>query len=293
MRTLIRRSPKPAKADPAPSRWAWRMQRLMLTPGFRLALRAGVPFGLAMLIGTIYLSDESRRGAIIQVIEDTRTSIQDRPEFMVELMAIDGAEDALALQIREAVPLDLPKSSFKLDLPQIRATITALHGVRQASVRVRPGGVLQVDVTPRVPAAIWRRTEGLALIDESGAHVRDVGSRLDHPELPLIAGRGASRHVPEALQLMRAAAPLGSRLRGVVRIGERRWDVVLDREQRIMLPEADPVQALERVIALEGAQEVLSRDVAAVDMRLASRPTVRMNEEATREWWHIRQLSGQ
>ncbi|MFC6759445.1 hypothetical protein ACFQFQ_08000 [Sulfitobacter porphyrae] len=45
MRSLIRRkAPTSVKADPAPSRWAWRMQRLMLTPGFRLMLRAGVPF---------------------------------------------------------------------------------------------------------------------------------------------------------------------------------------------------------------------------------------------------------
>jgi|TARA_R110000822_G_scaffold22319_1_gene70199 cell division protein FtsQ len=60
-----------------------------------------------------------------------------------------------------------------------------------------------------------------------------------------------------------------------------------------MLPETQPVQALERVIALENAQEVLSRDVARVDMRLAQRPTVQMNKEATQEWWRIRQISGQ
>ena len=99
--------------------------------------------------------------------------------------------------------------------------------------------------------------------------------------------------MPEALKLIAAANVLGDRLRGLVRVGGRRWDVVLDREQTIMLPEENALQALERVIALEGAQEVLTRDVARVDMRLAARPTLRMNEDATREWWHIRQLSGQ
>ena len=83
------------------------------------------------------------------------------------------------------------------------------------------------------------------------------------------------------------------RLRGLVRMGERRWDVVLDREQRILLPETQAVQALERVIALEGAQDVLARDVARVDMRLAQRPTVQMNKDATQELWRIRQISGQ
>ena len=66
-------------------------------------------------------------------------------------------------------------------------------------------------------------------------------------------------------------------------MGERRWDVVLDRDQRILLPTEQPMRALERVIALEGAQDILTRDVARVDMRLARRPTVQMTNEAAEE----------
>ncbi len=47
------------------------------------------------------------------------------------------------------------------------------------------------------------------------------------------------------------------------------------------------MQALERVIALDKAQDMLERDVARVDMRLRQRPTVQMNEAATAEWWRI------
>jgi cell division protein FtsQ len=113
--------------------------------------------------------------------------------------------------------------------------------------------------------------------------------------LPLIAGEGANEHVDEAMELIRTAEPLGKRLRGVVRMGARRWDVVLDRDQRILLPATGAVTALEYVIALEGAQDVLSRDVARIDMRLGGRPTIKMNNDATQELWRIRQLpeSGQ
>lgn len=290
---MIRGTKSPSRSDPAPSRWAWRMQRLMLTPAFRFGLRVGVPFCVTLLAGTIYLSDADRRTAITDAVADARAGIEERPEFMVKMMAIDGAEDALAASIRETVPLRFPQSSFNLDLEDIRTRIAALHGVKKANVRIRPGGILQVEITPRIPVAIWRTDDALVLIDETGAHVSDIASRADYPEMPLIAGEGAAQHVTEALRLSQSASALGERLRGVVRMGERRWDVVLDRDQRIMLPEEGAVQALERVIALERAQEILTRDVARVDMRLAQRPTVRMNEEATREWWHIRQSAGQ
>lgn len=284
----VRRAPK---ADPAPSRWSWRMQRLMLTPLFRLALRAGVPFVLTLSVSTWWLSDPDTQAAIHETVAEARASIEQRPEFMVNLMAIDGGDADLADAIRSAVPLDFPISSFDLDPSAIRARVLEMPPVKEASVRIRPGGVLQVDVTPRVPVAIWRRPEGLMLVDDTGAQVGLVARRGLRPDLPVIAGDGAPAHVEEALMLIQAGAPLGERLRGLVRLGDRRWDVVLDRNQRIMLPAKGAVQALERVIALDGVDEVLSRDIARIDLRLAKRPTVRMNATATDEWLRIRQLN--
>ena len=80
--------------------------------------------------------------------------------------------------------------------------------------------------------------------------------------------------------LFRDAEPIAKRLRGLVRVGERRWDVVLDRDQRILLPSENPVAALDRVIALHQARDMLGRDVTVVDMRNGNRPTLRMNKEA-------------
>ncbi|MEP2920131.1 cell division protein FtsQ/DivIB [Sulfitobacter sp.] len=283
MRTLIRKKQTTGRADPAPSRWAWRMQRMMLTPGIRLALRAGIPFCITLTAGTIYLADDARRDAIAQTVSEARASIEQRPEFMVNLMAIDGAGDELASYIREALPLDFPVSSFDLDLDAMRGLVSEIPAVEKAAVRIRPGGKLQIDVTQRTAVALWRNEDGLALVDADGIYVAAATSRFARPDLPMIAGKGADKHVAEALDLIDAAGPLGSRLRGLVRIGERRWDVVLDRDQRILLPETEPRRALERVIALEGAQDILTRDVARVDMRLARRPTVQMTNEAAEE----------
>ncbi len=288
MSSVSRRANRP---DPAPSRWSWRMQRLMLTPLFRLGLRAGLPFALTLGAATWWLSDPENQTMIQDTVAEARAAIEQRPEFMVNLMAIDGGDSDLDLAIREAVPLDFPMSSFDLDPNAIRARILEMSPVREASVRIRPGGVLQVDITPRVPVAIWRTAEGLTLIDADGVLVSPIERRALRPDLPVIAGDGAPEHVDEALALMSAGAPLGARMRGLVRLGDRRWDVVLDRDQRILLPVHAPVRALERAIALDGVDDVLSRDIARIDLRLSDRPTVRMNATATEEWWRIRQLN--
>ncbi len=280
------------RADPAPSRLAYRVQRWMLTPGVRLLLRVGLPCALVLGAVTSYMADETRRDSVDTAITSLRQSIEERPEFMVNAMTIDGAGPSVAQDIREVVPIDFPVSSFDLDLEVIRATIAGLNPVREARVRIKPGGILQVDVVERLPALVWRTRDGIELVDEKGVHVGFGEARTDYPDLPLIAGDAAAAHVEEALRLFAAAAPLKDRLRGLVRVGDRRWDVVLDRDQRILLPETRAVQALERVIALDQAYDMLARDVAVVDMRLSDRPTLRMTEAAVGDWRQLRQING-
>ena len=288
MRPLVARRPKGPRADPAPSRLKWRLERWMLTPGIRLALRAGIPFFVALGAGTAYLSDESRRAVIFDKVAEIRASIEERPEFMVNVMSVDGASEDVASDIRDIMPVELPTSSFDIDIEAMRDTIAALDPVKDATVRIRPGGVLEVHVTERIPVMVWRTYDKVHLVDDTGAAISEVETRLVRPDLPLIAGLSANKAVPEALSLMSAARPWGNRLRGLVRMGERRWDVVLDRDQRILLPEFGAEQALMRIIALDKAQDLLARDVAQVDMRLGQRPTVRMNKAATQEWLRIK-----
>lgn len=266
--------------DPAPSRWAYRMQRIMLTPHLRRLIRVGLPMlAVATCIG-IYFSSETRRAAIIDTFVDLKEKFEHRPEFMVTLASIEGCSKDLAEAVRARMDVKLPQSSFDLDLEAARARIEGLDAVKSAELRVRSGGVLQVIVTERQPVAIWRMDEGLTLVDDTGHRVASLISRADRPDLPLIAGAGADKAAAEALEILAAAGPLASRIRGLVRMGERRWDLVLDRDQRILLPTENPVRAVERLLALDHAQDIVNRDLLTVDLRLPNRPTLRLSPYA-------------
>ena len=123
--------------------------------------------------------------------------------------------------------------------------------------------------------------------------VADLARRRMRADLPIVAGDGADAAAAEALRLFAAAAPLGARMRGLVRVGERRWDLVLRSGQRMLLPAADPVAAVERVIALTDAQDLLERDVVAVDLRNPARPSVRLSPAAMEALRAIREIEAQ
>ena len=265
------------RRDPAPSRWAYRMQRMWLTPYFRIFMRRGLPTFVIVVALGLYFTNEARQAAIVNGLVGLRTQFEQRPEFRVGLISVEGASLDLAEAIRAKIGITLPQSSFDIDLDAARARIESLDAVASAVLRVRAGGILHVDVTERVPVIVWRTGAAIDLLDATGHRVAGLGSRSDRADLPLIAGDGANEAADEALAVYAAAAPIITRVRGLVRMGDRRWDILLDRDQRIMLPPDNPVQAVERLIALDQVQDLLARDILTVDLRNERRPVLRLS----------------
>ena len=273
----------PLRRDPAPSRWAYRMQRLWLTPVFRVTMRLGMPAFVVALAAGIYLSDPSRRDAFSNNYGDLKTSVEQRPEFMVGLLAIDGASSALSDAVRAKVDVPLPQSRFDLDLNMVQARAESLDAVAGAEVKIGTGGVLQIVITEREPAFVWRSDPGLMLLDASGHRIAGLAERADRADLPLIAGLAANSAVTEAAGILQAMGPFAPRLRGLVRISERRWNLVLDRDQTILLPAGNPIEALEGLIALNQAEDILARDLVSIDLRNEHRPVLRLAPFALEE----------
>ncbi len=287
-----RRAPsgRNTRRDPAPSRVAYRIHRMWLTPLYRSLFRVGIPVFVILTATGWYFAEPANRQAVVDKVAEVRRSVETRPEFMVKLMAIEGASPVLDREIRTRFPIDFPVSSFDLDLDAMRAEIAAFDVVRNVELRVRPGGVLEVAITEREPVLVWRAPTSIELIDATGHRVASLTGRAARPDLPLVAGTGANENVPEALAILDAARPLAGDLRGLIRVGERRWDVALSGDRRILLPETSPVAALEQVLALDQAQDLLARDVSDIDMRNPMRPTLRLTPPAMDELRHIRSL---
>lgn len=281
------------KKDPAPSRLAYRAERLWLRPAFRKFCRVGLP--LVALIGGIGLwaSDPENRLAVTDGLAQLQRSIEARPEFQVSVIGIEGTSPALADEVRIILGADLPVSSFDLDLDAMRDRIETLPGVAQADLRIRTGGYLAITITEREPAMVWQTRGGAVLLDATGAFVSALDDRPGTGPLPQIAGEGADLVVPEALALLQSAAELDHPVRGLVRMGERRWDLVLADDRRIQLPGQDAGRALDRLIALEAAQDILSRDVLRVDMRNPDRLSLQLSPEALAELRRMRDFQNQ
>ena len=274
--------------DPSPSRLRYRFERLWLKRSVRQAIRFWLPLmavGFALWTAS---SDPMVRGFVQTKWSEGYEMVAARPELQVTNIVFPNVSDDLQQQILTVTGLEMPISALKLDVLGVKAAIESLDAVKTAEVRVLANGELEILTVERTPVIVWRDGDILRLVDADGHRVADIARRTARSELPLIVGLGAELAVTEAVNLVEVATPIVDRLRGLVRVGERRWDLVLDRGQTIMLPEFGAVTALRRVMALHQAEDLLNRDVTVVDMRNGARPVLRLSRDAITELRRLR-----
>ena len=263
--------------DPAPSRIAYRIMRLMLIPRLRLIFTLGFP-SLLIFCATLGLFVNINVWENITAIKkDLKLAFVERPEFMIKVASIDGSSDELANEIREILPLDFPVSYFDLDIKYLHKVVNEIPAVASAAIKISVGGVLQINVTEKSPAFIWQKDNVMSVIDETGSFIRIANSRVDYPKLPLVVGEAANLVVSEISSLMQANEYFKDHVRAFIRVGERRWDLILENNVRIMLPQREFLAAFDRLMLMNEAGSLLSGRLSNIDMRLVARPTVRVD----------------
>ncbi len=278
MRPLI--GARPAGADPAPSRLRYRLSRLWRRRAVRRAALVQGPALAAALVLADFASDPETHAAMEARFAALREAVLAREAFAIRRIEVEGAAPAIEAEIRAALADAEGASSLDLDAAALRARIEDLGWVASARVSLEAPEALRISIVQRRAAAIWRVDGEPWLIAADGARIDPAFSRADRPDLPLVVGPGADAAAPEALAILDAAGPVAPRIRGLVRVGERRWDVALAGGRRILLPMADPVAAMETAARMVAEQGAFDRAVTALDLRLPDRPTLRLTPEA-------------
>lgn len=168
--------------------------------------------------------------------------------------------------------LDAPHGTpiLGLDLGEIRARLESLGTVKMAFVERDLPSTLHVRIIEREPVAIWQHQGRMRLIDDEGVVMTDL-SVGDHRNLPLLIGEGAPKNTKEALAILNAAPELATLVKGMQRVGERRWNLVLKRGIEVRLPENNPTAAWKRLADMQKRDHLFERAVSAIDLRDSTR----------------------
>ena len=138
---------------------------------------------------------------------------------------------------------------------------------------------LVIAITERRAFALWQKAGRVSVIADDGTVLEPYVVRR-YVDLPLVVGTGAETRAKEFLAMLDRHPELRANVRASVLVAERRWNLRLKNGVDVRLPEFGVDTALDQLAALERDTKLSGRDIAAIDLRLPDRVTVRLSEAA-------------
>ena len=259
------------KSYPTPSKIRYRLERIWLRQWFKKL----VLFSLVTLILLLFCFFVLISTNYWTKLKTFKQNLFERPELSISKLKINNANSDLVNQINAILQLSFPISSIKLDIKNLQKIINNIDLVETANIRINDTGVLVIDVVERKPVAIFREDDQLTLIDIKGFKINNIFSRSDRKDLPLIVGIDGNLNIQEALKIYQILSNHIKEIRGLIRIGKRRWDIILINDKRIKLPEKNPKKLLRKFLNSDFNNLISSNEFSVIDLRFTNRIVLR------------------
>ena len=210
---------------------------------------------------------------------DVTQAVTSAAGFAINNVKVSGNAETSEIDILEKIGLDGTTSLMALDAAATRDALKTLPWILDAEVRKVYPDTIEIKLKEKVAFGIWQHGMELSLIEESGkviATLRD--NKFAH--LPLFVGQNAAAGAEEIMRDFDQWPDVKARVKAFMRVAGRRWNVQLDNGIVIKLPEHRMDRAMAELAQFDREQQVLERDILAVDLRLEDRTTVQLTPDA-------------
>jgi cell division protein FtsQ len=216
---------------------------------------------------------------VVAVFRNVRDAAANAVGFRIAAIALGGNKHLTREEILSIAGVTGTQSMLFLDVAETRARLLANPWIGEATVQKLYPGDLMIHVVEREPFALWQKGGRVGVIAADGTVLEPyVAQPLAN--LPMFVGDGAEARAHDLLQLLDRYPAFRDQVRAAVLVAERRWNLRMKSGMDIRLPEEDPAAAIDRLMALDHDRQILSRDLAFIDLRLPDRVTVRLTDAA-------------
>jgi cell division protein FtsQ len=185
-------------------------------------------------------------------------------------ITIAGQARTDAADIYAAAAITQGESMVAVDPRAVRTRLMQLPWVHDAAVKRVYPDTIAITVIEKLPFTLWKHDGHTAVLERSGAPIT-TADPAEFTRLPILVGEGAPETAAPLLDAIGATRAVAARLKGLERVSNRRWNLILDGPVEVKLPEEgweQQLQILEKMIVEQG---VLERDIQIIDLRFADR----------------------
>lgn len=248
----------------------WQRQKIILR---RLSILGLV---CLLLAGTGWLAWSSLGGH--QLTDSLRVRLAALDPLRIRHIVITGRHLTDESEILEALGTDVNHSLFSFSVEAARQRIDELPFIDHSTVERHLPDTINITVEEKNPIAIWQMEGHFVLINQKGDTVsrQELTARNGSVfrKLPLVVGMGANLEANAIISLLNQFPDINSHTLALIRIGQRRWNILMQNGTTLMLPEGAEAAALARLHTYQNDYQLLDRPLRTIDMRLSDRMVI-------------------
>ena len=271
----------PVRQAPAGRFERWIARHTPLIERCKLTRGGGIAASAFIIVAAIaYGVIKGGHGEVVATaLRDVRDTAANAAGFRVTGIALSGNKHLNREEILARAGVTGKTALLFFDVADARARLLADPWIADATIQKLYPDRLQITLTEREAFALWQKNGRISVVGSDGTVLEPFLSRPYLP-LPLVVGRGAETRAKAFLALLGRYPEIRANVLASILIAERRWNLRLKNGIDVRLPETDVERALAELVALDRETKLMSRDVAAIDLRLPDRVTVRLSEAA-------------
>ncbi|GAB2176802.1 cell division protein FtsQ/DivIB [Dongia sp. agr-C8] len=236
---------------------------------------AAVTIGTLAVAAPVYWAISS--GWITATIEATHAGILKTTAasgFALREVRVEGRGETAVADILAAVQANRGDPILGIDIDAVRQRLEDLPWIETASVERRFPDQLIVQVAEAAPMALWQRSQKLYLVSRDGA-VIETANLGKYAKLLIIVGEDAPKKAQDLFDILAQEPELRTHVTAAVLVGKRRWNIRMDNDVDVKLPEDGALEAWRHFADLNRQDNLLDKDVSVVDLRQPDRVVVR------------------
>lgn len=202
--------------------------------------------------------------------------------FRVDRILVEGRDNIDARFLMSVIDVQQGEALFSSDLMQIHQRLTSLEWVSDSVVRRHAPSDLHIFIKERVPVALLKDDDEVALVDLNG-RVIDVPVTRRFNHYLIVDGDNVEEHIRPLFRVLALYPDIKSNLDMAQWVGNRRWNLVGKNNMMIKMPDIHLDKALQRLQVLNNEMQVLSSSLNLLDLRYDDRIIVRSDNGVVKE----------
>lgn len=186
--------------------------------------------------------------------------------FALDNVVIIGQKNFPNSEVISALNADIGTPIFDIDLEKSHKILSKNYWIKSVIIQRKLPDTIIVSLNEKEPIAIWQVNKKVSLIDSDGEIIMGANPE-NFPNLIQVVGEDANIYASELISQISNNPNLAQKVEYAVRFGQRRWDIHLQGNINVKMPQSDFIKAYEYLSNLEKENKIWGSNIKTIDLR--------------------------